>query len=60
MYKKKTKNSEKATMSCLSWSAAWRSDSERRFYDDYDRKIDSSTPIQASLLCPWIISFTII
>ena len=39
---------------------AWRSASERRFYDGHDRKVDGSTTIQASLLRPWIRYFTII
>ena len=38
-------------------SAAWPSGSERCFYDGHDRKIDGSTPTQASLLRPWIRSF---
>ena len=37
---------------------AWPSGSERRFYDGHDRKIDGSTPTQASLLRPWIRCFT--
>ena len=41
-------------------SAAWRSGSERRFYDDNDRKIDGSTPNQTSLLRPWIRCFAMI
>ena len=38
----------------------WPSGSERRFYDGHDRKVDGSTPTQASLLRPWIRRFTII
>ena len=38
-------------------SAAWPSGSERRFYDGHDRKLDGSTPTQASLLHPWIRCF---
>ena len=40
--------------------AAWRSGSERRFYDDHDRKVDGSTPNLVSLLRPWIRCFTMI
>ena len=40
--------------------AAWRSGSERRFYDDHDRKVNGSTPNLVSLLRPWIRCFTII
>ena len=29
-------------------SATWPSGSEHRFYDGHDRKVDGSTPIQAS------------
>ena len=43
---------------CL--SAAWPRGSERRFYDGHDRKVDGSTPTQASLLRPWIKCFTTI
>ena len=35
-------------------SAAWLNCWERRFYDGHDRKVDGSTPIQASLLHPRI------
>ena len=35
---------------CL--SEAWPSGSERRFYDGNDRKVEGSTPTQASLLRP--------
>ena len=42
------------------WSAAWRSGSERRFYDDHDRKVDGSPPNLVSLLRPWIRCFTMI
>ena len=38
--------------------AAWRSASERHFYDDHVRKVDGSTPTQASSLRPWIRCFT--
>ena len=38
-------------------SAAWRSGLERRFYDDPDRKVNSSTPNLVSLLRPWIRYF---
>ena len=40
-------------------SAAWRSGSERRFYDDHDRKVNGSTPNLDALLRPWIRCFTI-
>ena len=43
-----------------SMSAAWRSGSERRFYDDHDRKVDDSPPNLVSLLRPWIRCFTMI
>ena len=43
-----------------SLSAAWPSCSERRFYDGHDRKLDGSTPTQASLLRTWIRWFTTI
>ena len=33
-------------------NATWRSGSERRFYDDHDRKVDGSTPNLVSLLRP--------
>ena len=41
-------------------SAAWRSGSERRFYDDHDRKVNGSTPNSVSLLRSWIRCFTMI
>ena len=41
-------------------SAAWRSGSERRFYDDHDRKVNGSIPNLVSLLRPWIRRFTMI
>ena len=41
-------------------SAAWRSGSKRRFYDDHDRKVDGSPPNLVSLLRPWIRCFTMI
>ena len=41
-------------------SAAWRSGSERRFYDDHDRKVNGSTTNLVSLLRPWIRCFTMI
>ena len=41
-------------------SAAWPSGLERRFHDGHDRKVDGSTPTQASLLRPWIRCFTTI
>ena len=41
-------------------SAVWRSGSERRFYDDHDRKVNGSTPNLVSLLRPWIRCFTMI
>ena len=41
-------------------SAAWPSGSKRRFYDGHDRKVDGSTPTQASLLRSWIRCFTTI
>ena len=40
--------------------AMWRSSLERRFYDDHDHKVDSSTPNLVSLLRPWIRCFTMI
>ena len=40
------------------WSAAWCSGSERRFYDDHDRKVHGSTTNQVALLHPWIRCFT--
>ena len=43
-----------------SMSAAWRSGSERRFYDDHDCKVNGSTPILVSLFRPWIRCFTMI
>ena len=43
---------------CLN-PAAWPSASERRFNDEHDRKVDGSTPTQASLLRPWVRCFTI-
>ena len=47
-------------MMMMIMSAAWRSGSERRFYDDQDRKVDGSPPNLVSLLCPWIRCFTMI
>ena len=44
----------------MTLSAAWRSGSERRFYDDHDRKVDGSPPNLVSLLRPWIRCFTMI
>ena len=41
-------------------SAARRSGSERRFYDDHDRNVNGSTPNLVSLLRPWIRCFTMI
>ena len=41
-------------------SAACRSNSERYFYDDHDRKVSGSTPNLISLLRPWIRCFTMI
>ena len=41
-------------------NATWRSDLERRFYDDHDRKVEDSTPKLVSLLRPWIRCFTLI
>ena len=41
-------------------SAAWRSGSERRFYDDHDREVNGSTLNLVSLLRPWIRCFTMI
>ena len=41
-------------------SATWPNGSESRFYDGNGRKVDGSTPTQASLLRPWIRFFTII
>ena len=41
-------------------SAAWRSGSERRFYDDHDRTVDGSPPNLVSLLRPWIRCITMI
>ena len=40
---------------CL--SVAWPSGLEDRFYDGHHRKIDGSTPSQASLLRPWIHNY---
>ena len=37
-----------------------RSDLERRFCDDHDRKVNGSTSNLVSLLRPWIRCFTII
>ena len=45
---------------CLNVSAVWPSGSEHRFYVGHDRKVDASTPTEASLLRPWIRYFTII
>ena len=39
-------------------AAAWPSGSERCFDDSHDRKVNGSTPTQASLLRPWIRCFT--
>ena len=44
----------------IGYKAAWRSGSERRFYDDHDRKVDGSPPILVSLLRPWMRCFTMI
>ena len=44
----------------IGMSAAWRSGSERRFYDDHGRKVDASPPNLVSLLRPWIRCFTMI
>ena len=41
-------------------SAAWRNGSERRFYDDHDRKVNGLTPNLLWLLCLWIRCFTMI
>ena len=41
-------------------SGSERSGSERRFYDDHDRKVDGSSPNLVSLLRPWIRCFTMI
>ena len=38
----------------------YSSGSERRFYDDHDRKVDGSPPNLVSLLRPWIRCFTMI
>ena len=38
--------------------AAWPSGLKGRFYDGHVRKIDGSTPTQASLLRPWTRCFT--
>ena len=46
------------SVECL--SAAWPSGSEGRFYDGYVRKVDGSTPTQASLLRPWTRCFNTI
>ena len=46
--------------SMKSISPAWPSDLERRFYDGHDRKVNGSTPNQASLMLPWIKCFTVI
>ena len=34
--------------------AAWRSGSERCFYDNHDYKVNGSTPNLVSVLRPWI------
>ena len=46
------------SVECL--SAAWPSGSEGRFYNGHVRKVDGSTPTQASLLRPWTRCFTTI
>ena len=56
---------EKVWLACvqrylLSPKRAWRSGSERRFYDDHDRKVDGSPPNLVSLLRPRIRCFTMI
>ena len=38
---------------------AWCSGSERRFYNDHDRKVNGLTPNPFSLWCPWIRCFMI-
>ena len=55
--KQKVKNRQ---MELVDLSAAWPSGSECRFYDAYDRKVEGSTPTQASLLRIWIRCFTAI
>ena len=50
----------KSATKILKLSTAWRSGSERRYYDGHDRKVDGSTPTQASLLRPRIRCFTVI
>ena len=44
----------------LALSAAWRSGSERRFYDDHNLKVHGSITNLVSLLGPWIRCFTMI
>ena len=41
-------------------TTSWPSVLKHRFYDNYDLKIDASTPTQTLLLRPWIKCFTII
>ena len=41
-------------------SAVWCSGFERRFHNGGDRKVDGSTPNQASLLHSWIRCFTMV
>ena len=41
-------------------ATAWRCGSERRFYDDHNRKVNGSTPKLVPLLRPWIGCFTMI
>ena len=43
--------------SCSDEGGGWPSGSECCFYDDHDRKVDGSTPTQASLLRTWIRCF---
>ena len=44
----------------LIMSAKWPSGSKRCFYGGHDRKVDGSTPTQASSLYPWLRCFTTI
>ena len=47
-------------MDQINKSAAWPNGQRRRFYDDSDRRIMSSTRTLVTLLRPWIRRFTII
>ena len=60
IFLKSCRNFLEAEVIKLLKSAARPSGSGRRFYDDHDRKVDDSTPTQASLLRRSIICFMII